>query len=126
MQVLIQALAHPDVRLDADAAADLVAILTQLGGTRGQRQDLISGQGGLGPWPGRIPSSCVPYRCGRGAAGEDQQDGNGKQTHESLLQVQEAIVAVRCGAAGNWWSWRDLNPRPQAFSAQIYMFSRLI
>ena len=25
-----------------------------------------------------------------------------------------------------WWSWGDLNPRPQAFSAQIYMFSELI
>jgi hypothetical protein len=25
-----------------------------------------------------------------------------------------------------WWSWGDLNPRPQAFVAQIYMFSDLI
>ena len=25
-----------------------------------------------------------------------------------------------------WWSWGDLNPRPQAFFAQIYMFSGLI
>ena len=25
-----------------------------------------------------------------------------------------------------WWSWRDLNPRPQAFSEQFYMCSRLI
>ena len=25
-----------------------------------------------------------------------------------------------------WWSWRDLNPRPQAFFGQIYMFSGLI
>jgi len=25
-----------------------------------------------------------------------------------------------------WWSWRDLNPRPQAFFEQIYMFSVLI
>ena len=24
-----------------------------------------------------------------------------------------------------WWSWRELNPRPQAFSAQFYMFSAL-
>ena len=27
---------------------------------------------------------------------------------------------------GNWWSWGDLNPRPQAFFAQFYMCSRLI
>jgi len=25
-----------------------------------------------------------------------------------------------------WWSWRELNPRPQAFTGQIYMFSDLI
>ncbi len=25
-----------------------------------------------------------------------------------------------------WWSWRDLNPRPQALFGQIYMFSGLI
>lgn len=27
---------------------------------------------------------------------------------------------------GFWWSWRELNPRPQAFVRQIYMFSVLI
>ena len=26
---------------------------------------------------------------------------------------------------GGWWSWRELNPRPQAFIEQIYMFSGL-
>jgi hypothetical protein len=25
-----------------------------------------------------------------------------------------------------WWSWRELNPRPQAFFVQFYMCSRLI
>jgi hypothetical protein len=25
-----------------------------------------------------------------------------------------------------WWSWRDLNPRPQTFFEQFYMCSRLI
>jgi hypothetical protein len=25
-----------------------------------------------------------------------------------------------------WWSWRDLNPRPQAFFVRIYMFSVLV
>ena len=25
-----------------------------------------------------------------------------------------------------WWSWGDLNPRPQAFFAQFYMCSRLV
>ena len=27
---------------------------------------------------------------------------------------------------GDWWSWRELNPRPQAFFEQFYMCSRLI
>jgi hypothetical protein len=27
---------------------------------------------------------------------------------------------------GVWWSWGDLNPRPQNFLEQIYMFSGLI
>ena len=35
--------------------------------------------------------------------------------------------ANRLGLAFSvWWSWRDLNPRPQAFFEQIYMFSGLI
>ena len=25
-----------------------------------------------------------------------------------------------------WWSWGDLNPRPQAFFEQFYMCSRLV
>ena len=25
-----------------------------------------------------------------------------------------------------WWSWRELNPRPQAIFVQFYMCSRLI
>ena len=33
---------------------------------------------------------------------------------------------VKVGPSGRWWSWGDLNPRPQAFIAQIYMFSDLI
>jgi len=27
---------------------------------------------------------------------------------------------------GVWWSWGDLNPRPQTFFEQFYMCSRLI
>ena len=26
----------------------------------------------------------------------------------------------------DWWSWGDLNPRPQAFFGQFYMCSRLV
>lgn len=27
---------------------------------------------------------------------------------------------------GKWWSWRELNPRPQAFFIRFYMLSLLI
>ena len=32
---------------------------------------------------------------------------------------------MRVGIEGLWWSWRDLNPRPQALFGQFYMCSRL-
>lgn len=32
---------------------------------------------------------------------------------------------VRVWRYPEWWSWRELNPRPQAFFGQIYMFSGL-
>jgi hypothetical protein len=37
-----------------------------------------------------------------------------------------AKTCVRAGLYGEWWSWGDLNPRPQAFFEQFYMCSRLI
>jgi len=33
---------------------------------------------------------------------------------------------LRLVFSSKWWSWRELNPRPQAFVGQIYMFSALI
>jgi hypothetical protein len=41
--------------------------------------------------------------------------------------AQENLCQWFIGTGGfGWWSWGDLNPRPQAFFAQIYMFSGLI
>ncbi len=40
-----------------------------------------------------------------------------------------AKKTAKCNAlavTGYWWSWGDLNPRPQALFGQIYMFSGLI
>ena len=37
-----------------------------------------------------------------------------------------ARTCVLAGFCGRWWSWGDLNPRPQAFFEQFYMCSRLI
>ena len=38
-------------------------------------------------------------------------------------QTREVLVVWGCLW---WWSWRELNPRPQAFFGQIYMLSGLI
>lgn len=38
---------------------------------------------------------------------------------------ESAASQVQRGAAGRWWSWRELNPRPQAFNEQFYMLSDL-
>ena len=36
-----------------------------------------------------------------------------------------ATKSLRIKDLEKWWSWRELNPRPQAFVEQIYMFSAL-
>jgi len=38
---------------------------------------------------------------------------------------RDIVNAKTKSLQGVWWSWGDLNPRPQAFFAQIYMFSGL-
>ncbi|MEY2804009.1 MAG: hypothetical protein RL657_1345, partial [Pseudomonadota bacterium] len=38
----------------------------------------------------------------------------------------EVTFKNECDPTGDWWSWGDLNPRPQAFFVQFYMCSRLI
>jgi len=38
---------------------------------------------------------------------------------------RDIVNAKSKSLQGEWWSWGDLNPRPQAFFAQIYMFSDL-
>ena len=40
--------------------------------------------------------------------------------------AQGFLAASTREADAMWWSWGDLNPRPQAFFAQFYMFSDLI
>ena len=44
----------------------------------------------------------------------------------SVREQAKKSQPVRVGFEGLWWSWRDLNPRPQAIFEQIYMFSGLI
>ena len=43
-----------------------------------------------------------------------------------LLISQRKTPMCEHGGLYVWWSWRELNPRPQAFVRQIYMFSTLI
>jgi hypothetical protein len=40
--------------------------------------------------------------------------------------AHEKSPTVKGRALVKWWSWGDLNPRPQALFGQIYMFSGLI
>ena len=40
--------------------------------------------------------------------------------------VRKKKTTLRTGWSCVWWSWGDLNPRPQALFGQIYMFSGLI
>ena len=45
------------------------------------------------------------------------------QTHGSR---QKKAKRLSLAFSGVWWSWRELNPRPQAIFVQFYMCSRLI
>ena len=49
---------------------------------------------------------------------------SGKISHEKNKRrsPDNGERLLTCG----WWSWRELNPRPQAFLGQIYMFSVLV
>ena len=39
---------------------------------------------------------------------------------------QKKSQPMRVGILSIWWSWRELNPRPQAFFVRFYMRSQLI
>ena len=39
--------------------------------------------------------------------------------------MKKAVPLAGDGLALWWWSWRELNPRPQAFNEQFYMLSDL-
>lgn len=45
---------------------------------------------------------------------------------ESLWGIESKTRGIGAPGLSVWWSWGDLNPRPQAFFAQFYMCSRLI
>jgi len=46
---------------------------------------------------------------------------------KSIGSQNKKSQAVKLGFLGGmWWSWRELNPRPQAIFVQFYMCSRLI
>ena len=50
----------------------------------------------------------------------------GPKTAPTLGERAKKIPTDEGWDFGYWWSWRELNPRPQAFVGQIYMFSVLI
>ena len=62
---------------------------------------------------------------------EDRRTGNKEvkspspETAPTLGERAKKIPTDKGWDFGYWWSWGDLNPRPQIFLAQIYMFSVL-
>ena len=51
---------------------------------------------------------------------------HGPQSAPTLGERAKKIPTDKGWDFGFWWSWRDLNPRPQIFLVQIYMLSSLI
>ena len=64
-----------------------------------------------------------PNQVSRRAAKSASRSEKPRQTWglTGLIEMQR-----ECLCKFYWWSWRELNPRPQAFFGQIYMFSGLI
>ena len=50
----------------------------------------------------------------------------GPETAPTLGERAEKNPTDKGWVFGKWWSWGDLNPRPQAIFEQIYMFSGLV
>jgi len=60
----------------------------------------------------------------RGGAHAVPQSGTPKR-HWRALHRYRVEKSLKINDLQKWWSWRELNPRPQAFVEQIYMFSVL-
>jgi len=56
----------------------------------------------------------------------EKSQGERRKCPSPLRIFQKKSPTENSWAFYVWWSWRDLNPRPQAFFEQIYMFSGLI
>ncbi len=65
----------------------------------------------------------VRFRCDFGAISVRIAGHRQTPLHKEKPPQTGASSVWRCLV---WWSWRELNPRPQAFTGQIYMFSGLI
>ena len=50
----------------------------------------------------------------------------GPKTAPTLGERAKKIPTDEGWDFGYWWSWRELNPRPQAFFIRFYMLSLLI
>ena len=64
-----------------------------------------------------------------GNATQTERGGKWTLARESTVSLGEQAKKIPTDKSWDfhiWWSWGDLNPRPQAFFGQIYMFSGLI
>ena len=97
------------------------------------RKLLILKDSSLRTWPFARPQGAEKER---GKTGQERQNQASRQAAKSaspsekprqtrgltgLIEMQRELLCKFL-----WWSWGDLNPRPQAFFGQIYMFSGLI
>ena len=94
---------------------------------------LILQESALRTWPFARPQGVEKER---GKTGQDRQEQGRPQVAKSASRSEKprqawgltGLIEMQreCLCTFLWWSWGDLNPRPQAFFAQFYMCSRLI
>ena len=97
------------------------------------RKSLILQDSSLRTWPFARPQGAEKER---GKTGQSRQNPGRPQVAKSANRSEKppqawgltGLIEMQreCLCKLYWWSWGDLNPRPQAFFGQIYMFSGLI
>ena len=85
---------------------------------------------GFGVLNAQEPNRQQREKCGESDAGNEVRDEVALKSAWRKTAPTPAFQAAKSPtengwALGKWWSWRELNPRPQAFFAQFYMCSRL-
>ncbi len=96
------------------------------------RKSLILQNSSLRTWPFARPQGAEKERGKQGKNGLNGRVPGGTKSASPSEKPRQAwgltgLIDMQreCLSKFYWWSWGDLNPRPQAFFAQFYMCSRL-